>query len=89
MRRRVLAGLPPLDVLPGTTVLICLMIGSTSFDGFSSKSTWTSIAPHLEDLFSGLGAGTTLSSRRHSREGGSPATFSERRSGGALAARRA
>jgi hypothetical protein len=36
------------------------MIGSTSFDGFSSTSTWTSISPHLESFFSDVGAGRTL-----------------------------
>jgi hypothetical protein len=69
VRRRLLSGLPQLDIAPGTTVLVCVMIGSTSFDGFSSTSTWTSISPHLESFFSDVGAGRTLATELTSTVG--------------------
>jgi hypothetical protein len=36
-----LSGLPKLDVLPGTTALILIMIGTVTFDGLSSGRLWT------------------------------------------------
>jgi hypothetical protein len=44
--------------LPGTIALLAVMIGSTSFDGFSQKSEWNSLEPHLQSFFSNLGAST-------------------------------
>jgi hypothetical protein len=42
--------------VPGTVALLCVMIGSTSFDGFSFGSLWngtngSGIAGHLQDFF--------------------------------------
>jgi hypothetical protein len=53
--RPLLSGAPSLDVIPGTVVMLCVMIGTTSFDGFSQGSTWTSAAPHLQQWFLDLG----------------------------------
>ena len=39
--RRPLSGLTRLDPVPGTVVLLCVMIGSTSFDGLSQGELWT------------------------------------------------
>jgi hypothetical protein len=36
-----LAGAPSLDRVPGTVPLLCTMIGTTSFDGFSQGPLWT------------------------------------------------
>ncbi len=36
-----LAGAPKLDPVPGTVPLLCTMIGTTSFDGFSQGPLWT------------------------------------------------
>jgi hypothetical protein len=36
-----LAGAPKLDRVPGTVPLLCTMIGTTSFDGFSQGPLWT------------------------------------------------
>ena len=36
-----LAGAPHLDPVPGTVPLLCTMIGTTSFDGFSQGPLWT------------------------------------------------
>jgi hypothetical protein len=40
-RRPFLAGAPRLDPVPGTVALLCTMIGTTSFDGFSQGPLWT------------------------------------------------
>jgi hypothetical protein len=55
--RRPLAGVVPLDTPPGTVALLVTMIGTTSFDGFSQGPTWTSIEPHVQTFFHGLGLG--------------------------------
>src|SRR5215211_5222264 len=49
------AGAARLEVKPGTVALVCFAIGTTSFDGFSSNSAWTSIAQTLQDTFRDLG----------------------------------
>jgi hypothetical protein len=41
LRRAPLAGAPRLDPIPGTVPLLCTMIGTTSFDGFSQGPLWT------------------------------------------------
>jgi hypothetical protein len=53
--RPVLSGLTTLDIVPGTVALLCTMIGTTSFDGFSTGPTWTSLAPRLTDAVRNLG----------------------------------
>jgi hypothetical protein len=53
--RPLLAGAPPLTPVAGTVALLCTMIGTTSFDGFSQGKTWNSIVPHLQDFFGDLG----------------------------------
>jgi hypothetical protein len=52
-----LAGAPGLELVPGTIALLCVAIGSTTFDGFSNGPVWASLAPHLESFFGHLGAG--------------------------------
>ena len=37
-----------------------MAIGSTSFDGFSNGPAWADLSPHLQSLFSDLGAGQEL-----------------------------
>jgi hypothetical protein len=51
----VLGGAPKLTPVAGTVALLCVMIGTTSFDGFSQGTTWNSIVPHLQDFFGSLG----------------------------------
>jgi hypothetical protein len=53
--RPLLSGLPSLNPVPGTVALLCVMIGTTSFDGFSQGPTWSNLAPDLQDLFTSLG----------------------------------
>ena len=54
-RRAPFVGALRLDLVPGTIALLAVMIGSTSFDGFSNGSAWLSLYPHLADLFAALG----------------------------------
>jgi hypothetical protein len=51
-----LAGAPRLEIWPGTVALLCVAIGSTSFDGLENGPLWTSVRPHLITFF---GGGTT------------------------------
>jgi hypothetical protein len=56
--RPLLSGAPRLTVVTGTIALLCTMIGTTSFDGFSQGSVWTdTIEPWLQARFAGLGLG--------------------------------
>jgi len=55
--RKPLSGLTTIDIVPGTVALICLIIGTTSFDGFSSGPAWGNIEPDLTNLFRDLGLG--------------------------------
>lgn len=61
-RRRPLVGATRLVALPGTVALLAVMIGTTSFDGFSEGDTWSDLAPELQRFFVdlGLGQGTAL-----------------------------
>ena len=57
--RKPLAGAPPLRTVPGTVALLCTMIGTTSFDGFSQGAVWKSIANWLQTPFGDLGLSVT------------------------------
>jgi hypothetical protein len=50
-----LSGLPRLERLPGTVALVMVMIGTVSFDGFTSKRTWNSRSPDIAQFFQDLG----------------------------------
>jgi hypothetical protein len=45
--RKPLSGLAQLPQLPGTVPLLMVMIGTVSFDGFTSKRTWNSRSPDI------------------------------------------
>ena len=49
--RKPLSGLPRLEQLPGTVPLLMVMIGTVSFDGFTSKRTWNSRSPDIAKWF--------------------------------------
>ncbi|MFL5847440.1 MAG: fenitrothion hydrolase [Solirubrobacteraceae bacterium] len=49
--RAPLSALFRLDIVPGTIALLCVMIGSTSFDGFSNGTIWNDVAPDLQKFF--------------------------------------
>ena len=53
-----LSGAPRLDPVPGTVALLCVMIGTVSFDGLSQGQLWTGsggIAPDLQHRFINVG----------------------------------
>ena len=39
----------------GLVALLCVMIGTTSFDGLSSTVQWSELGPDLQRAFTGLG----------------------------------
>jgi hypothetical protein len=49
--RAPLSSLFRLEMVPGTVALLCVMIGSTSFDGFSNGIIWNDVAPDLQKFF--------------------------------------
>ncbi len=58
-RRRLLSGLADFRPLAGTVPLLAVMIGSTTFDGLTTKKLWRQdIQPDLIDVFDSLGLGT-------------------------------
>ena len=61
-----LAGAPPLRAVPGTVALLCVMIGTTSFDGLSQGTLWNDLLPKLQHRFEDLGL-----SAGHALEAGS------------------
>jgi len=52
-----LSGIRDLELWPGTAAVICTLIGSTSFDGFSNGEVWYKVAPALEADIEHLGLG--------------------------------
>ena len=54
-----LSGAPSLPLVAGSVALLCVAIGSTTFDGFSNGPVWASLAPDLQTLFRDLGASPT------------------------------
>jgi hypothetical protein len=49
------SGLGDLELWPGTAAVIFVLIGSTSFDGFSNGEVWYQLAPSLETDLGHLG----------------------------------
>ncbi|HTY96642.1 MAG TPA: fenitrothion hydrolase [Solirubrobacteraceae bacterium] len=52
--RRPLSALTSMPVRPGTVALVCAVIGTTTFDGFSNDVVWRKLEPHLQSLYSGI-----------------------------------
>ena len=57
--RRPLSGVTDLQIRPGTVALICTIIGTTTFDGFSNGGVWRNNEPSLQSLFADLGFNPT------------------------------
>jgi hypothetical protein len=58
-----LSGAPRLDPVPGTVALLCVMIGTVSFDGLSQGQLWTGtdgIAPRLQQRLIDVGFSAEL-----------------------------
>ena len=53
--RRPLSGVTGLKIRAGTVTLICTLIGTTTFDGFSNGGIWRNNEPSLQELFADLG----------------------------------
>lgn len=53
--RRPLSGLTKMPVLSGTVALVCAVIGTTTFDGFSNGGMWRKLEPELQTGFGDLG----------------------------------
>ncbi len=53
--RRPLSGLPDMPVRRGTVALVCTIIGTTTFDGFSNGGIWRNNEYELQRLVSDLG----------------------------------
>ncbi len=57
--RRPLSGVTALEVRPGMVALVCAIIGTTTFDGFSNGGIWRNNEPSLQSFFADLGLGQT------------------------------
>jgi hypothetical protein len=55
-----LSGAPKLSQLPGTVALLCVAIGTTTFDGLENGPIWRAIRPDLISFFKHLGAGALV-----------------------------
>ena len=53
--RKPLSGLTTLDAGSGTAATLCVMIGTTSFDGFSAGPVWGEIGPNMTDSLRNIG----------------------------------
>jgi hypothetical protein len=61
-RRPVLSGLPQLDPLPGTVAVVCVMIGTVTFDGLSQGTAWIeNLGVWLFDIWDAIGFSDTTS----------------------------
>jgi hypothetical protein len=54
-----LTGLPRLEPVTGTVGLVCVMIGTVTFDGLSQGSLWKDLLPDLVDAVVSLGVSPT------------------------------
>jgi hypothetical protein len=53
--RRPLSGITSLSNEPGTVTLVLVIIGITTFDGAANGVVWTTLQPHVQSFFAGLG----------------------------------
>ncbi len=57
--RRVLSGVTDLEIRSGSVFLICTIIGTTTFDGFSNGGVWRNLEPSLGTFFGDIGFNQT------------------------------
>lgn len=60
-RRPILSGATTLPAAAGTVAMLCVMIGSTGYDGLSGTEQWASWSPHLVRLAARLHLGPSVS----------------------------
>ncbi len=53
--RKPLSGLAAFEALPGSALVLAVMIGTVTFDGAGEGPVWTRISPRLADAFRSLG----------------------------------
>ncbi|HEV2812901.1 MAG TPA: fenitrothion hydrolase [Solirubrobacteraceae bacterium] len=58
-----LSGLAHVTPRPGLVALLAVMIGSTTFDGFSQGSAWADVEPELAAFFESAGASLDMAAR--------------------------
>jgi len=63
MWRTPLSGLPALAVVPGTAATLCVLLGTTSFDGLSRGGLWQQIGPRLGSAFADLGLSPAIANQ--------------------------
>ena len=61
--RAPLSGLPTLSVVPGTAATLCVLLGTTSFDGLSRGSLWQQIGPRVAGALTDLGLSPALANQ--------------------------
>jgi hypothetical protein len=61
--RKPLSGLTSLDAGAGTAAVLCVMIGTTSFDGFSAGPVWGEIGPNMTDSLRNIGLSQATASQ--------------------------
>ena len=54
-----LAGLPRLDPVPGTVAVVCVMVGTVTFDGLGQGPVWNAVQPAAVDALAVVGLGAT------------------------------
>ena len=67
--RMPLSGLPSFELLPGSIALLCVMLGTTTFDGLSVGAAWAALLPGLQRDFGHLGLGLEAASEAASSVG--------------------
>jgi hypothetical protein len=60
--RRALSGATTLAAVPGTLAVLCVMLGTTTFDGFSNSTVWNDFVPSAQRALvdAGFGLGRAL-----------------------------
>ena len=64
-----LGGLPRLDPVAGTVLVVVVMIGTVTFDGLEQGQVWSTVAPDLHDAFTSIGFGIVTAQKLASTVG--------------------
>lgn len=73
--RRPLSALADLDRLPGTVLMVCAMIGTVSYDGFSDTAPWQAVLRRAISIAGDVGVGPITAGRIATVLGLTAATF--------------
>jgi hypothetical protein len=61
--RAPLSGLPALTAVPGTAATLCVLLGTTAFDGLSRGSIWQQAGPRIGSALGDLGLSPALANQ--------------------------